>query len=257
MNITTFIIDDEAPIRKVLRHFLCQIENVTIVGEAASAHEALSAIVRKNPRLVFLDIHMPGLDGIEFSRVLLDMPERPLVVFATAHEEYAIEAFDLEAFDYLLKPFSLDRLTKTIGRAVRFLSAAGSSEQIIPERDTDYVHVPDGHDDAGLILLMKGKKLIPVAAEQIVYATVEDGRVLVATPADTYTTRLHLHELENRLKNQSVIRTHRNSLVNVRQILEVIPWFNRSYKLIMNDRQRTEIIVSRNQSRILKNLFSL
>jgi len=257
MNIRTFIIDDEAPIRKVLRHFLGQIENVTIVGEASSASEALSAIPRKSPHLVFLDIQMPGIDGIELSRVLLELPERPLIVFATAHEEYAIEAFDLEAFDYLLKPFTLDRLTRTVERAIRFFSATGGIDQSQTEKESETLPEPDQCEDSGLVLLIKGKKLIPVAANQIVFAAVEDGRVLVATPTDTYTTKLHLHELEDRLKQHSFIRTHRNSLVNIRQILEVIPWFNRNYKLVMNDRQRTEIIVSRNQSRLLKNLFSL
>lgn len=257
MNIRTCIIDDEAPVRKVLRHFLTQIENVTIVAEASSASEALSAISRENPHLVFLDIQMPGIDGIELSRVLLALPERPLIVFATAHEEYAIEAFDLEAFDYLLKPFTLDRLTRTVERATRFFSATGGIDQPQPEKESETLPALEPCEDSGLLLLAKGKKLIPVAASQIVFATVEEGRVLVATPTDTYTTRLHLHELEDRLRQHSFIRTHRNSLVNIRQILEVIPWFNRNYKLVMNDRQRTEIIVSRNQSRLLRNLFSL
>lgn len=257
MNIRIFIIDDEAPVRKVLKHFLAQIENVTIVGEASNASEGLSAITRKNPNLIFLDIQMPGLNGIELSKIFLNMPEHPLIVFATAHEEYAIEAFDLEAFDYLLKPFALDRLQKTIARARRYFSATGSREQLQTEKDADAPQSRDSCEDSGLILLRKGKKLIPVAADQIVFAAIEDGRLIVATPTDTYTARFQLNELECRLKQHGVIRTHRNSLVNIRQILEVIPWFNRNYKLIMNDRQRTEIIVSRNQSRILKNLFAL
>lgn len=257
MSIRAYIIDDEKPIRKVLRHFLDQIDGVSVVGDAEGAAEGLSGIARKSPNLVFLDIQMPGLNGIELSEVLLKLPERPLVVFATAHEEYAVEAFQVEAFDYLLKPFTLERLQKTIERAKRQLAMTAHALPQPAEKEPEAAETSEFSEESGLLLLKKGRKLIPVAVDQIVHSTLDEGVMTVATSTDAFSTNLTLNELEIRLKNRGFLRTNRNSLVNIRQILEVIPWFNRSYKLVMNDRQRTEIVVSRSHSRILKNIFSL
>jgi DNA-binding LytR/AlgR family response regulator len=251
MVIRTYIIEDETPVRNILRRLLEQIDGVSIVGEAPDAFQALAEIPEKNPHLLFIDIQMPVLNGIELSRSLRQMSNRPLIVFATAYEEYAVEAFDLEAFDYLLKPFSVERLRRTIARAIRHLTDASADKENTAFRE------PDLSDTSGRLLLMKGGRFIPVPLHQIVYAIHEGGRVLVATSTDTYTTRLQLLDLEERLKRYHFIRTHRNSLVNINQILEVIPWFNRNYKLVMNDRQKTEIIVSRTQSKLIRSLFSL
>lgn len=244
MSITTFLIDDEAPARRELRYLLEQLPELEIVGEAATAAEGLRLLRQLKPRLLFLDIQMPGLTGIELSQILQELPERPLVVFSTAYSQFAVEAFNLEAFDYLLKPVTLERLGKTIDKVHKQLAAALSGpEKSLPE---------PAHDDRKWVAARQGSKILPIAPESIVFVRCTEAVTHIHTATRVYQTSHTITALQEQLEPYAFFRAHRNSLVNLNCILEIIPWFSGSCKLVMNDPARTEILVSRYHARELK-----
>lgn len=247
-NLRTFIIDDEAPARRELRYLLEQVSGVEVVGEASNGTAALKGIRENRPSLVFLDIQMPGLNGLELARFLCELPERPLLVFATAFDEYALQAFEVDAIDYLCKPFTLERVAKAIAKARKAVvmavaqPAAEVRHPIEPERK---------------IILYRGESIVPIAAERILFARAEEGEVLVHAVDGRYRSRCTLSELEQKLAASGFVRSHRGYLVNINHVREVIPWFNGSYKLIMDDRERSEVPVSRYNVKDLKKHFDL
>lgn len=244
MNLKALIIDDEAPSRRELRYLVELVEDVQVVGEASTGNEGLKEIRSKTPHVIFLDIQIPGISGIELAGLLRDIPQKPLVIFATAFEGFALEAFDVEAFDYLMKPFSAERVRKALQKAKKHL----------------FPHPQEARREsaeARKILLLKGDRIIPVSPEKIVCARCMEGNVVVTTRDDSFRTKLTLNELETKLVPHGFIRTHRNSLINTDQIQEVASWFHGSYKLIMNDKERTEVIVSRSNAKELRKFFNL
>jgi two-component system response regulator LytT len=258
MKIKVFIVDDEAPARRELRYLLEQIGGVDIAGEASNGTAALKGIMDVMPHVIFLDVQMPSLNGLELSEVLCRMPERPLIIFATAFEKYALAAFDVEAFDYVLKPFTLERIKKAISKAAKTLNLhpekVAASGGVEPVRTAPISESPEF---ARKICLYQGEKIIPVAAKNILYAKIDEREIAVRTTEGSYGTKFTLNELESRLAMHGFIRVHRSALVNINHVREVIPWFNGSYKLIMNDRERTEILVSRYNAKEVKNYFNL
>lgn len=251
MAIRVCIIDDEAPARRELKFLLGQIEDVEIACEAASGTAGLKKIRELAPDVVFLDITMPGLSGLELSQILADLPTQPLIVFATAYEQYALQAFDVSAFDYILKPFELERLQKTFAKIRRTLgqSALRAQAEIqspLPE-SCRVLKIP----------AYKNDRIIPLSPEKILCARAAEGDVLIQTFDGQYLTKSTLNDLEQKLAPCGFIRTHRSSLVNLQHIAEIIPWFNGSYKLILGDRQKTEILVSRYNAKDLKKHFDI
>lgn len=252
MTIRACIIDDEAPARRELKYLLSQIDDIEVTCEAANGTIGLKKIREHAPDVVFLDINMPGLSGLELSQILADMPKQPLIVFATAYEQYALQAFDVNAFDYILKPFELERLQKTFAKMRKALQAtAPATETAAP--------APAG-EPGGRVLKIpayKNDRIIPLAPDKILCARAAEGDVVIQTFDGQYMTKSTLNDLEQKLASHGFIRTHRSSLVNLQHIAEIIPWFNGSYKLIMSDRQKTEILVSRYNARELKKHFDL
>jgi len=249
MTITAFLIDDEAPTRRELRYLLELLGEVEIVGEAANPSLGLQGIRETRPQLVFLDIQLPGLNGIELAGILQELPDKPLVVFATAFEQFAVQAFNVEAFDYILKPFTLERLAQSIrkaGKTLRFRAALRSGPE--PQDPAP------GPDKSGFkrVLVHKGDKLIPVAPESIVFIRAIEGEAELHTIDGIFTSKSTLSTLEAVLEPYSFARVHRNSLVNLGRIIEIIPWFNGSCKLVLNDQACSEVLVSRYHAKELK-----
>lgn len=253
MDIKAFIIDDEAPARRELKYLIEQAGGVNIVGEADNGVSGLKGIRKTKPNIVFIDIQMPLLNGLELSDVLYELPHKPLLIFATAYEKYAVKSFDVEAFDYILKPFTIERIKKTIKRAERFLqdymtqTSKGEPSRIIKKETFDVKKIP----------LYKGESIIPTSPAKIIFALCRDGEIYVQTADGRYKTKATLNELETKLSPHGFIRVHRSSLVNINHVLEIAPWFNGSYKLIMNNKERTEVSVSRYNAKELKKHFDL
>jgi two-component system, LytTR family, response regulator LytT len=252
MRLKAFIVDDEAPARRELRYLLEQAGHIDIIGEASNGSAALRAIMEDLPHMVFLDVQMPSLNGLELSNLLSRLPEKPLIIFSTAFEKYALAAFDAEAFDYILKPFTPERIQKALSRARKYFESreatAGRSESA--GEDEPRQEIPR-------IPLYSGGKIIPTSTQCIIFAGIEEGEVVVRTTDGGYRTKFTLNELESRLRRFGFVRVHRSSLVNTNHVKEVIPWFNGSYRLVMDDRDRTEILVSRYHVKELKQYLNL
>jgi two-component system, LytTR family, response regulator LytT len=244
----TFIVDDEAPARRELKYLLEQIPDILVVGEAANGTAALKGIRENRPHLVFLDIQMPGLNGLELAQVLAEMTMRPLLVFATAFNTFALQAFEVDAIDYICKPFTRDRVEKTVVKAAKIMTTAAGSEgaEILPSLDP-----------CRRISLYRGEIIVPTAPEQIIYAHAEEGEVVVYTVSGRYHTRCTLGELEQKLVAVGFVRSHRSYLVNIAHVGEVIPWFNGGYRLVMDDTKKTRIPVSRYNVNDIKRHFDL
>jgi len=247
-TLRTFIVDDEAPARRELHYLLEQVAAVEVVGEAANGSAALKGIRETRPRLVFLDIQMPGLSGLELAQFLCELPERPLLVFASAFDEYALQAFEVDAIDYLCKPLTLERVAKAVAKAAKALSPAAA-----PPAPEARLHP----EPCRKIILYRGETIVPTAAERVIFASAGEGEVFVYAVDGRYRTRCTLNELEQKLAAAGFVRTHRGFLVNINHVLEVVPWFNGSYKLIMDDCERSEVPVSRYNVKDIKRYFDL
>ncbi|WP_243361030.1 LytR/AlgR family response regulator transcription factor [Fundidesulfovibrio terrae] len=247
MNLTVFIIDDEGPVRRELKHLLGRIENVEVVGESPSGRAALPDIRELEPDLIFLDIQMPGLSGLELSYLFGDLPKKPLLVFVTAYEEHAVKAFELDALDYILKPFTLERLRKAVDKARRFLRLDAAAAPQAPAPGQPERRIP----------LYDGERIVPTLPKHIFFVTSEEGKITVHAVHGRYTVKATISELEARLVPHGFFRAHRSHLVNLNHVAEILPWSGGSYKLIMSDRERTEILVSRYNAKDLKVHFEL
>ncbi|WP_243309813.1 LytR/AlgR family response regulator transcription factor [Fundidesulfovibrio agrisoli] len=248
MNV--FIIDDEGPVRRELRYLLGRIEDVAVVGEAANGAAAMQELRTLQPDMVFLDVQMPGLSGVELSYLFDDLPRKPLLVFVTAYEEHAVQAFELDALDYILKPFTLDRLRKSIDKARRYLRLEeGQPSQPAPAATPQQLEKR--------IPLYDGERIVPTHPRHIFYVSSDEGRITVHAVHGRYTAKATIAELEERLAPHGFFRAHRSHLVNLNHVAEIIPWTGGSYKLIMSDKERSEILVSRYNAKDLKAHFDL
>ncbi len=253
--VRALIVDDEKLAREELAFQLKSLP-VKIVGTAANGLEALEAIEKHKPDLVFLDVQMPGLDGLGVVRRLDEGGGRiPYIVFATAYDQYAVKAFEVNAVDYLLKPIEKKRLKVAVERARRLIDS--------PEQDTARIGEIVSQLRLGLqrpakVLLKSHKHLFLVDAGEVVFATIQDGLItIVSSKIEGMSNYRTLEDLESSLDLTSFWRVHRSYLVNIDKIQEVVPWFKSSYHLRMSDRKQTEIPVSRAQTKRLRELFKL
>ena len=249
---SAIIADDEQLAREELKFLLDQIGDVEVVAVAANGLEALDAIERLDPALAFLDIQMPGLDGLSVVRRLREQNiEPPHVIFSTAYDQFAVEAFRLEAMDYLLKPVERDRLEETISRARR---AGGRPDY----GACDPPVAPRANPAFTKLLLRSGTRNLIVDPQELIYATIDSGVItLVTAQAEGQSNFRTLEELLAALDPDMFWRAHRSFVVNINRIREVVPWFKSTYQLKMDDKKASEIPVSRMQSRRLREMLNL
>lgn len=246
MKLRALIVDDEAPARSELRYMLEKIDGIDVVGESANAKEALKLIKALKHDVIFLDIQMPGLTGLGVAQALRKLSSPPAVVFVTAHHEHAVKAFELEAADYLLKPFDEKRLRQTLNRLTR--SRGKRRHQVAA------VESPVLLDK---VPVEKSEKTLLLDVDEIVYADIKYGYAYVHTFDDTYLTNFALGELEERLKEKQFFRTHRTYLVNLNKVKEIVPLFKGNCLLRVSDSQTSEIPVSRRQARKLRAMLGM
>jgi two-component system LytT family response regulator/two-component system response regulator LytT len=251
-TISTVLVDDEQLARDELAYLLESFEDIEIIGSAHNGHQAVEMILDLEPDLVFLDVQMPGLDGLG---VIRELRERgvalPCFILATAFDHYAVEAFRWEATDYLLKPFDKERLALTIDRVRKALQEKAKPEAIAPPPR----HA--SHQRTKLLVRASARNLI-IDANDLVYATIDDGLITIATTTfEGHSNYRTIEELQSNLDPDNFWRVHRSYLVNINRIKEVIPWFKSSYQLRMDDKKQTEIPVSRVQTKRLRSLLKL
>lgn len=228
MEIKVLIIDDEQPARDIVKHYLSFRNDVLIVGEADNGFDAFKLINEVNPDLIFLDVQMPKLTGFE----LLDILESPpMVIFTTAFDQFAIKAFEVSAIDYLLKPFSQDRIISALEKAIELLN---SKNNMLVNNYSQLTEASD--EEINRIVVKKGKTVKIIKPDDILYITAEDDYVMIYTLDDRYLKHRTMKYLELNLPS-NFLRIHRSNIINTHHILEVQPYKKDSLtvKMINNE----------------------
>ena len=250
-TLTAIIVDDEKLAQDELAYLIRDFPDIEVIGLARHGLEAVELIQKHEPDLVFLDVQMPGLDGLGVVRQLrVKGIELPHIIFTTAFDQYAVEAFRLEAMDYLLKPIERSRLEETLDRARRAIqeqqkaAPPETSPRLSPQRTK--------------LLVRNGNRNFIVDAQEMIYATIEDGLITLVTGAmEGHSNYKTIEDLQANLDRDTFWRVHRSYLVNINKIKEVVPWFKSSFQLRMDDKKQTEIPVSRVQTKRLRELLKL
>jgi two-component system response regulator LytT len=256
------LVDDEQLARDELGYLLEQVGGVEVIGQAGNGVEALTTIERLQPDVVFLDVQMPGLTGFEVARRMLAAHSPTHIIFVTAYDQHAIEAFEVNAVDYLLKPVDPVRLGLAVQRAQRRVnfdrSLAEGDGSLNDQLERIVELVAERQNRRDRLAIKVGERFILVQAEEIVYASLSDESITVVTNQHTGTSNYRtLDELHTRLDPGVFWRVHRSHLVNINKIKEIVPWFSRNYILKMKDDKSTEIPVSRTQTRRLREYLKL
>ncbi|MGG4033998.1 LytTR family transcriptional regulator DNA-binding domain-containing protein [Paenibacillus cisolokensis] len=244
-----FIVDDEPLARDELAYILRRTKRVDVIGEAESLEQAAEQIGQYKPDAVFLDIQLAEDSGLELAARLVRDDERPDIVFATAYDEHALKAFELNAADYILKPFDENRIRQTVEKLIRLrdardaVSTRKAAPQLAPER-TDK------------LAIMVDDRILLVPVSQILYIGSEEGKTVIATETgQKYTVAEPLVVFEQKLRNTPIVRVHRAYLANMDGIVEIQPWFHSTYNLMMKD--GSKVPVSRTYTKELKQLIGL
>ena len=276
MTARCLIVDDESPARDELRYLLRDFDDVEVVGEATTAEEALVLIRSVDYDVVFVDIRMPGMGGLAMTRLLAEQDPTPAVVFVTAFADHAVEAFDLEAVDYLVKPFDEVRLRRALDRALE-RPADRSRSRSVDDEDADVAgseQAPNGERGGGerppataaaagaagaagaaagatpspaRIPVHRGDRIVLIEESRVVFAEAARGYAYLKLPDDRVLVSFTLSDLEKRL-SPVFVRTHRSFLVNTRYVREVVPDVGGSLMLIMADREHSRVPVARRQA---------
>ena len=284
MSISTLIVDDEQLARDELKYLLDSVGDVEVVGQGANGIEAVDLIEQHHPDLVFLDVQMPGLDGFAVIQKLLDRNQAraadvagaepgplPQIVFATAYDQYAVRAFDVNAVDYVLKPFDRNRIVQAVERAKSRLAggAAGAASGVQTDSPIEsqleallrLLKRPQGSEhpqQPAKLVVQAQNRLLLVSQSEICFAAIDEGVIRIVTRTFEGQSKCRtLEELQELLDPAHFWRAHRGYVVNIDHIREVVPWFKSSYQLRMNDKAQTEIPVSRTQTKRLRELFNL
>ena len=290
MSISALIIDDEQLARDELKYLLDSVGGVDVIAQGANGIEAVNLIEEHHPDLVFLDVQMPGLDGFAVIQRLVERSRLrnggkdgglPQFVFATAYDQYAVRAFDVNAVDYLLKPFDRSRVSEAVERVrVRMASEAAESADADPNASPlssvqaaaqptpaqidqllRLLNRSQGMERAtqpAKLVVQAQSRLLLVDQTDICFAAIDEGVIRIVTRNFEGQSKCRtLEELQELLDPAHFWRAHRGYVVNINHIREVVPWFKSSYQLRMNDKQQTEVPVSRAQTKRLRELFNL
>ena len=295
--LTALIIDDEPLARQELQYLLDAAGDVSVVAQGTNGIEAVELIRTHKPDVIFLDVRMPGLDGFAVLKKVLAQDKKmklPQVVFATAFDQYAVKAFEVNAVDYLLKPFDSKRVNRTLEKVRGRMSSselvaespgslaasAGAGDGRVASRVAGaeakldallrMVEERTGISGAGAVpaavvggrsgkvVVRAQSRLLLADQKDVCFAAIEDGRISVVTKTVEGDSNCRtLEELQEQLNPEQFWRAHRSFVVNIQHIREVVPWFKSSYQLRMDDRKQTEVPVSRSQTRRLRELFNL
>ena len=261
MAMNTVIVDDERPARDELVYLLKGLPEINLVAQGKNGLEAVALIKEHNPDLVFLDVQMPGLDGFGVIQKLVERKlPIPQIVFATAYDHYAVQAFEVNAVDYVLKPFDKTRIAQAVQRAKKMVEANTSPVQRL-ETLVDQIGAGETkrRSMAPVKLLVKSQeRMILIDADDMIFAAIQDGAITIySREIEGVSNYRTVEDLMQALDSEVFWRPHRSYLVNINHIKEVVPWFKSSFMLKMNDKRGSEIPVSRTQTKRLRELLKL
>lgn len=239
--IRTLIVDDERFAREELTYLVEKSPGFEVVGEAESGESALLQAIKLQPDVVFVDVEMPKMNGMEVAKSLLGLKKIPLIIFATAYPQFAAEAFRINALDYLLKPYDTEQLAQTIKRI---------EKELIPPVTADRTST------LGKLAVEADGEIDYIQLHDILYIYREEKVTKIITHSDKYEVNLSLKELENRLVPFSFFRIHKGYLVNLNYVVRLTPWFNGAFQLELKDWDE-KLAVSRNYVKDLRRLLEL
>ncbi|MFJ5769168.1 LytR/AlgR family response regulator transcription factor [Psychrobacillus sp. NPDC093180] len=227
-----FIVEDEPLARDELKYLLMESKQIEIVGEAGSLVDAVKHISRQKPDLVFLDIDLDGDNGLDLAKQLLMLNPTPAIVFATAYDEYALQAFELNAIDYILKPFDEDRIRQTLEKIIQIAKIGTQKITITPslkKASTDKIAV------------LVDERIVLLENDSIIYLESFEGKCKIKTMTDEYLVSDSLVVIEKKLQHPQFMRVHRSFIVNLDHIVEIHPWFNSTYNLVLKDKSKVPV----------------
>ncbi len=219
MNITCLIIDDEQLARELLKEYIENTPELSIVGEADKGKDAVELIDKLKPDLIFLDVQMPGMTGFD---VLDDIEHDPFVIFTTAYDQYAIKAFEKSAIDYLLKPLDQERFKVAVEKAVsRMKLEQNNVGELLRSMKTDSKTSYDSH-----IFVQKSEKLLNLPVEEIMFLEASGDYTILTTKSDQFVSSSGIGKLEEILNPDTFIRVHRSTIININFLKEIEKHFN-------------------------------
>lgn len=249
------IVDDELPALAEIEYLLTQFEEVELVGAFSDPLEAIAKAKEINPDAALLDINMPEIDGFTLAKALVDELPKLQIVFATAYDEYALKAFEINAVDYILKPILEERLSVTIERLLnKPIIQFGKKSIHQGFKESEFEH--SSLKCIERLAVWKSNRIILLKYSDILYGETLEGETYVYTKSDKYTVAESLHQLMEKLDTMNFFRCHRNYVINMDNISEIIPWFNNTYlvKFAGND---AEIPISRRNVKLFKERLQL
>ena len=227
-----YIVEDEPLAREELKYLLTESKQVEIVGEADCLKDAIKDISKHQPDLVFLDIDLEGDNGLDVAKSLLLLKPSPAIVFATAYDEYALQAFELNAIDYILKPFDEERIRKTLEKIIQ-VGKIGNEK-----RPFQYI---SNKVKSEKIAVLVDEKIVLLENNSIIFLEAFEGKCKVKTMNDEYIVSDSLVVVEKKLNNNQFMRVHRSFIVNMDHIVEIHPWFNSTYNVLLKDQSQVPV----------------
>ena len=247
MIVRAMIAEDEAMARKELMYLLQEEDDIVLSPFAESGEQLIDLYNKHKPDIIFLDVEMPGMSGVEAARIITGQDEEhPLFIFTTAYDEYAMDAFDIEAVDYLLKPYEEAHFKRAISRLRKIL------ERTEKKKPLEAISMTKEK-----LLIDDGERMVVLLPDAIHYAVPHKKLLEIHTEDKVITSKMTLQELEGKLADHSFFRTHRSYLVNLDHILEITPWFNGTSNVTLKDKLRTKVPVSRSASKVLLKRFKI
>ncbi|PWA08387.1 DNA-binding response regulator [Pueribacillus theae] len=246
-SIHVIIAEDEEMARKELTYLLEMEEDVILCPSAETGEQLVELYTEHEPDVIFLDVQMPGMTGVEAARRITDLAyiQPPLFIFTTAYDEYAVDAFEIEAIDYLLKPYDEERFLKAMKRVRKRLK----------QLEDNHVSEQSKRPVSSKLLIDDGERTIVLPPESIYYAAPFNRMLEIYTENTVIKSRMSLQELEQKLKGLPFFRTHRSYLVNLDHVQEITPWFNGTCNVTLKDKNKTKLPVSRAARKVLFKLF--
>ncbi|WP_434798427.1 LytR/AlgR family response regulator transcription factor [Terrisporobacter vanillatitrophus] len=245
------IVDDEYPSRKELRYFIEKYTEMEIVDEFDNGLDVLNFIQENTLDAIFLDINIPKLDGMLLAKTINKFEIKPKIVFITAYDNYAVEAFNLDTFDYILKPYSDERIISMLNKLKSAIIEDNCKDKIEHQKDKI-----EHQKVSNKISLWKNDKIHIVNVNDIYYCEAKERYTHIFTEDEEYEIRESLSEIEKTINKENFFRSHRSYLVNLEKIEEIIPWFNNTYILKLN-KGKYEITVSRGKVKLFRQLMNI